>query len=285
MATLTLENIKRAAKNDGGPKETTTAKIRISQLTAEMEAAGQGRVSPPTKDAKRIQELFPKGREKLRLFDTEGFEDAVAIFRQIIDKAPSYGPAHAGIAEAYSYWGFRRELNGDESASYYALALQHAQQAGFYAPDRGDSHRALAVALRRGAAADPERRKEEILIALDLEPNSGENWYEHWRAFGYDPSEPSIRRALELDPNLCGAYIDLGVVLCERDRLDEAGAYLLRALKINPRNSLALYNLAMVMDRKGDPASAVKVLGNARKMHPEDSLIRWAWSRFQGETA
>ncbi|MFC1679778.1 tetratricopeptide repeat protein [Elusimicrobiota bacterium] len=247
-------------------------------------------IEPPKPQPQRrrghaLKEFLAKGRRQMRLFDTEGYELAVASFLQILDEAPGYGPAHAGLAEAYSYWGFRREINGEESQSYYALSLEHAEKAVDLAPDLGESHRALAVALRRGEHANAERRKEEVLIALDLDPNSAENWYEYWRAFGYQPHDTSIQRALELDPRLCAAEIDLGVVLCERDRLHEAARHLGKALEINPRNSLASYNLVMVLDRQGKGSAAREVLDRAREAHPNDPLITWATENFGGYPA
>jgi tetratricopeptide (TPR) repeat protein len=234
-------------------------------------------------DPEKALELVRAGRRQMRLFDLEGYEAAVVSLIQAVQTDPECSLAHASLAETYSYWGFRRELNGQECVSYYGLSLDSAVQALQLAPESACSHRAMAMALRRGAAKDPQRRKDEISRALSIDSNDAESWYENWRAFGYDPGEPSIHRALELDPLLCAAHLDLGVALCEDGRMKESLDELTMALKLCPRNSLAHYNLAMVLDRQGRTDVAVKVLGRAQTLHPGDPLITSGIMLLKGE--
>ena len=192
-------------------------------------------------------EVLGPARRSMSSFDPAGWEEAVAVLKRLLDRLPDHAPSHAALAECYALWGFRRELDGAEAESYYGLAYQHASRAFTLAPERADAHRALAVALRRGEHADLDRRQEEALIALDLDSNDAQNWYEYWRAFGYSPQDPAIARALELDPGLTGAHIDLGVVFYTKGRLSDARRHLERAVALAPRNTLALYNLAMTL--------------------------------------
>jgi tetratricopeptide (TPR) repeat protein len=229
-----------------------------------------------------LQENLTVGRRMLRLFDLPGYEEAVIHFRHALEHEPAHIAALSGLAEAYSYWGFRRELNGEECQSYYDLSLEQARAALRADPHISDSHRALSVALRRGARSDPNRARAEILIAVDLRDDDADTWYQYWRAFGYDVSDPSIHRALKLDPQLCGAHNDLGAALCGRDRLDEAVLHFRAALRINPRNSLTHYNLAMTLDRQGQAEKAVAVLRMAREMRPKDPLLESGWKLLGG---
>ncbi|MDE2290793.1 MAG: tetratricopeptide repeat protein, partial [Elusimicrobia bacterium] len=148
-----------------------------------------------------------------------------------------------------------------------------AELAAKLAPESGAAHRALAVALRRGEKADPQRRQDEVLIALDLDPKDADAWYEYWRVRGYDPDDETIRRALELEPRHLGAHIDLGAALVEEGRLDEAAERLMEALRLNPRNALAAYDLAMVFNRQGHAERALELLRKARKLHPDERLL------------
>lgn len=217
--------------------------------------------------------LFQAARRRMREFDLEGYEAAVSLLLRALESDASFAPAHAALAEAYSHWGFRREINGQPSSGCYDLAHESACSALRLAPDSAASHRAMAMALRRGMRGDPERRKEEILLAIGLDPDDADTWYEFWRAFGYGTADKAIERALELDPMHCGAHIDLGAVLCQEGRLPEALAHLTLALRSNPRNSLAAYDLAMVLDRMGDPERALAALEMARRTHPGDPLV------------
>lgn len=227
-----------------------------------------------TEQAKNTDELVRQGKTLLLLFDPQGYEEAVPLFRAAIEAAPTLAPAYAGLSETYSYWGFRRQIAGQESQSLYDMAHDYAHMALRLAPELAEAHRAMAVALRRGRRkSDHERRRQEITLALDLDPADGMSWAESWRANGYRLEDPALARALELAPDLCGLRIDLGAVYCELEQYDEAAAQLMKALKINPRNTLAYYDLAMVLDRKGDRPKAVGLLRKARELQPEDPLI------------
>lgn len=241
-----------------------------------METLIEANVVPTPEPGNGPVELVAEGKRFLMLFDQEGYAEAVAQYLQALAKSSGFAPAHAGLSEAYSYWGFRREIGGQESRSYYRLAFEHAEKALSLAPDRADSHRAMAVALRRGERSDPDRRREEVLAALELDPKDAHTWYERWRAFGYSLSDESIQRALEMDPRHIGAHIDLGVVLCDELRLNEALMHLMQAVQLNPRNSLAYYNLAMVLDRLDRSEQAVKALLKAQQMYRDDPLIAHA---------
>lgn len=242
------------------PSETTTAKLRIV-MSAEGAMAGPH------------VEHYLDGVRAYRLFDFEGYEEAVVHLRSALDLEPNFGPAWATLAEAYSHWGFRSEIGGADGRELYTLSHECARAALRCAPERADSHRAMAVALRRGAHADPVARREEALTALDLDPKDGANWHEYWRAGGYQLAESAIERCLELDPRHCGARIDLGASLVVRRRLPEAAREFAAALQINPRNTLAAYDLAMTLDRMGHRPRAVTALRAALKVRPGDPLV------------
>lgn len=224
-------------------------------------------------DAARVKELVRKGRELTALYDVEGYENAVPLYREAIEAAPDCLEAYAGLAETYSFWGFRREISGLEGESLYGLALEYAGMALKLSPESAEAHRAMATALRRGPGADPARRLEEAKEAVKLDPLDSRNWGELWRANGYDPKDPALARALEIEPRQCGLHIDLGAVFCERGEYPKAVEELGKAVTINRRNALAWYDLAMCLDRMGDSAKARELLLKVRNMHPRDPLV------------
>ena len=57
----------------------------------------------------------------------------------------------------------------------------------------------------------------------------------------------------------------------------------MKALQINPRNSLAFYNLAMSLDRLGQRERAEDVIKKAQHIHPNDPLIREGAALLLGE--
>lgn len=229
------------------------------------------------------EDLTAHGRHMMRLFDVPGYEEAVVSFRRALEQNPGSVEASSLLAETYSYWGFREEIIGRRCQSFYDLSLEFAEQAMRLGTDHAESHRALSVALRRGAHADVKRSRTEILIALDIKNEDADAWYQCWRAFGYDIADTSIQRALAIDPELCGAYNDLGAVLCGKDRLTEALAHLQAGLKLNPRNALVQYNLAMVLERMGMADKGKALLLRARQLRPNDPLLEGGWARLGGD--
>jgi tetratricopeptide (TPR) repeat protein len=218
-------------------------------------------------------DLYVLGKRKTLLFDIEGYVDAVPLFLQALEVSVNDPLIYSAMAETYSYWGRRREINGQECLSYYNLAYDYARQALSLGSDLSESHRAMAVALRGGELCDAQARKREARRAMELNPYDGENCWEFWRAHGRGPDDPLIFKAIALSPLLCGAHNDLGVSLCEHGRLDEAVFHLEAALRLSPRNSLFQYNLSMICFRKGRLIDAGRILSASANMHPKDSLV------------
>lgn len=246
-----------------------------------MNAETVAAAAPSSAEA-RVLGLVRRGREQLRLHDIHAYEEAVPLFREALELDAACAAAYAGLAETYAYWGFRREVAGQESESLYAMAREFAEMALRLGPARADAHRAMAVALRRGPGADPARRKQEAATAVDLDPTDAENWCEQWRVDGYDPDSPALKRALELGPGLCGLHIDLGAVYTELGRHEEALAELMNAMKLNAQNSLACYDMAMVLDRLGQRARARALLQRCLTLHPADSLLESGLELLEG---
>lgn len=254
----------------------------MNSLNAPIVSTAPGEAPSGSLGVFSAEEHIARGRRMMRLFDAPGYEEAVRAFRLALEMSPDSVEANAFLSETYSHWGFREEINGRDGQSYHDLSLEFAEQAVRLGADRPESHRALSVALRRGANADADRSRAEILVALDLRENDADSLYQHWRAFGYDVAAPSIHRALELDPEHCGAYIDLGAAHYVNNQFPEALACLQAALKINPRNSLVQYNLAMVLDRVGMAEKGRAVLLRARRLSPDNPLLENGWASLGG---
>ena len=64
-------------------------------------------------------------------------------------------------------------------------------------------------------------------------------------------AEPVFREALKLDPNNFDANLYLGAILYKRRQMDEARTFLEHALSINPKSSMARYEVAMLNSTDG----------------------------------
>ena len=76
------------------------------------------------------------------------------------------------------------------------------------------------------------------------------------------------QKTLELDPNEFNAYNNLGLILRDLKRFDDAEKALMLSLKIQPDNHLALNNLGIVEEVKGRFDEAIGLFLNAVKINP-----------------
>ncbi len=75
---------------------------------------------------------------------------------------------------------------------------------------------------------------------------------EYFKIGDYKKAEEEYRQALKQDPKSATAKNNLGVILNEQGRYDEAIAILQEAVSADPKNSIARYVLAMALTHKGD---------------------------------
>jgi tetratricopeptide (TPR) repeat protein len=81
-------------------------------------------------------------------------------------------------------------------------------------------------------------------------------------------AEAAFREALRIDANDFNANLYLGAILYKRRDVDEAKAYLEKALQLNPASSMARYEVAMWKSTSGQYEEAAKDLETIVKEDP-----------------
>jgi tetratricopeptide (TPR) repeat protein len=99
--------------------------------------------------------------------------------------------------------------------------------------------------------------KREPAPAASVDPA---DWYN--RALQLEEADPkgaeaAYRQAIGLAPGWADAYLNLGVVLCEAGRTDEAVLMYLDAIEHCPREALLHFNLAVALEDLDEPARAL----------------------------
>jgi TolB-like protein/Tfp pilus assembly protein PilF len=194
--------------------------------------------------------------------DKAGFEKSVTYFQNAVNKDPTFAPAYIGLASAYNYLG--SNFVGDPPDPAMQKEMTAAQKALQLDPNLADAHNLLGdVAQRRWQWADAEA---EYKRALELSPNNahahvGFAW---WLLFHgrTDEALARERRALELD-RFSVDGTNLGWMLFEARRYDEALRELGGVLAVRPNDPVALWDLGIVFMDKNQPGAAIPVLEKA----------------------
>ncbi len=125
--------------------------------------------------------------------------------------------------------------------------------------------RRLQATIRAFKAApppDPARRKLEaeewFLKGLTLEE----------RAETVNEAMEAYTRAIELNPEAAGAYINLGTIYYNTQRLADAETCYRSAIRIDPQYSLAYFNLGNVYDERGNLHEARRHYEQALQISP-----------------
>jgi Flp pilus assembly protein TadD len=82
-------------------------------------------------------------------------------------------------------------------------------------------------------------------------------------------AEPTLREALQVNPDDFDANLTLGAILYKRRALEEARRYLQRALKLRPKDQTARYEWAMLNIANGEYATAVDFLAQLSHDYPD----------------
>jgi len=115
------------------------------------------------------------------------------------------------------------------------------------------------IARKRAEAARVEETltaDEWYALAFDLEITSP------------DEARDAYRRALELDPHHAGAHINLGRLLHEAGRLEDALGHYRLALQANPDDSTAAFDLAIALEDLGRTTEAIHAYEQAIRSDP-----------------
>ena len=109
-------------------------------------------------------------------------------------------------------------------------------------------------------------------IATRLYPNDGGAHYNlalAYGAMGKAEEIPEYKRALEIDPDLFGAYLNWGAALYEKGQYDEAIKVYREGLKINPLFASLHYSLSVALEQQKKSAEAEAEMALAKAIDPK----------------
>ena len=274
----------------------------ISSAIARRVSAQPGRrkkAAPARAASAEAYDLYLKGRYLWNLRTEEGFEKALALFREAIALDPQFALAYAGVADAYTFLGGYGHMPVGVA---YPRAREAAERALALA-DIPEAHNSLATVLHRWvwdfAGAEREFRRvivddpslstahhwfslflltmgrfaearEEVERARALDPLSLVVW-EDWGYWLYCRREfrdaaAEFRKLLDLDAGFQPARFDLAIALALGGVFDEAVAEARRAVAAvgdRPRPRTTLAWVLAAAGRSGEARTILETLGDA----------------------
>lgn len=214
------------------------------------------------------------------------FEDAAIHLARAVQIAPDFGEAHYALALAY------REL-GDEAKSQNHL--ERYENDRFGGPVGGDPLTAAvnnlnisaAEHLKRGVEArDAGRIPEAVALHLKALQTDPELLQAHLNLivlYGsggkFDSAELHYRQALRLNPDSAELHYNYGVLSYDRGRSDEAAKAFRRALEINPGYAAANNNMGQMLEQQGRLDAAIGFYRRAVANRPDYDLAHYHLGR------
>jgi len=127
-----------------------------------------------------------------------------------------------------------------------------------------------------------DEAREQLLKAVAIRPEASLfNWIGHCYLLQgkLDEASDFFHKAVEADPTLHGAWVNLGKLELQRNRPEKALAALERARSITPNSYAVLYNLSVIYRRLGKPDQAEIVQNALRELRldasSEQRSVEW----------
>ena len=235
--------------------ESEIAKTIAETLQAKLTGSEQHAIAAqPTKNTEAHQ-LYLKGRYFWNKRSAADFKTAIGYFQQSIDKDPGFALAYAGLADTYV-------LMPGYAASSPKDSLPKAKGAARKALELdttlAEAHASLGQALLAYDFNFTEAGRE-FERAIELNPNyaTAHQWYAEsvLTPLGrFAEAIAEINHARDLDPLSVVINADVGGVLFNARKYDEAIQQLRKTLEMDPGFYYTHWNLSQVLEMKGLPS-------------------------------
>jgi TolB-like protein/Tfp pilus assembly protein PilF len=238
--------------------QTIAEKVEVTVTGEERQRLAAARSIAPEVYESYLQGWYELNNGK----NKSDFETSVTYFQNAVNRDPKFAPAYIGLAKAYNQLG--SNFIGDPPDPAVEKEMSAAQKALELDPNLADAHILLAdVHMWRYEWSNAEA---EYKRALELNPNnSNANSGFAWWLVAHGRTEEALgweRHARELDPfEIDGRNV--GWMLFEARRYDEALRELRSVLAVQPNDSVALWDLGTTLLDENQAAAAIPVLEKA----------------------
>lgn len=255
-------------------------------------------------------EAYLKGRHFSAMLPQLG--QAIAAYREAIERAPNYGAAWAGLASAFAILTLLAHGSPEELFPPFRHAVEQALRLD---PELGEAHTSLGL-YRMLAERDWQGADEALLVGTELAAGSAEPlihraiflcamgrvteardltsrargldplgasvlfagaWCEY-KAAAHNESVRKLRALLELHPHFGIGFIYLGLNLALLRQSSDAVAAVQRGLELLPHNAEGLALSVAALARSGCTSEAAHVFERLLALGATQYLDPWAVS-------
>ena len=242
--------------------------VRVATGPAVREAPAR---SPVTTNVVAF-DRYHRGREFWRNRTPSGIRQAMLSFRAAIDADPGFALAHAGLADAYRYFG---ALNYGPVVAYMDSARVEVARALALDSSLSEAHATLGALHTDAAEWEAAEAEFRRAIALDSANALAHHWYAMMLASigRRDEALREIRMAKRLDRRSA----PLNGILTQIEnwaqvpRGEQMSSQ--RGLQVDPTFPNARFNAALQLSSQGDCAGARREIDAAKDLAPDNFLV------------
>ena len=234
------------------------------KLRVKLSGEEQERLSKRHTENPEAYRLYVQGRYLVEASAPEEVVKSRAYFEQAIAKDPNYAPAHAGLADSYTYgW-----LNGIEPPdTVIPKAREEALKAIQTDSSAGEGHISLGI-IKLLYDWDWAGAEQELRRGGELSPNSAyvRHWYAHYlECTGRLPEATALMlQMLDADPLSPMLLEDLYMEYIWTHQWDKALSISQRLVPLEPNDPTALQWSPLLYERLGRHAEALSALEKLR---------------------
>jgi tetratricopeptide (TPR) repeat protein len=270
---------------------------RLRSRTDKVDHSQLARNYSPDSEAYR---LYLQGRFNWNKRTVEGLQKGIEFFGEAIRRDQDYGLAYAGLSDCYLLLNVYNVTSAEDSypkaeaASKKALSINEGLAEAHTSLDfvtyryhlkwdEAEQHFKKAIALNPnyatahqwyGSYLAARGRMDEAVVqaktAHELEPFSLTIYSDYVRNLYYagrlDEAKKESLKLMEMDRSFGRAHYELGLVLEEEGKLEEAIAEFKVALKSDPNNAAALTALGHAQGLAGKKSDAEKIISRLQDL-------------------
>ena len=203
----------------------------------------------------------------------EGFERAVELFNEAIEKDPLYAQAYAGLADTYTLLAYYYHRTPEDAFPQARAAAQRALEID---ASLAEAHTSLGY-IKALYEWDWSAAEADFNRAIELNPNypTAHHWYGAFlmTQSRLDEALEEIKKAQTLDPLSPEITSSVGGFLFSKGQYDEAIEQLQRSLELNPDLQSAHQFLAWVYWEKGMHEEAIAQSERVASLNPDASNV------------